>query len=64
MLSPDKHNKILKSDIAVLKIADMCVGGLSAPAGQVSQTHCRQNERGTAHIHVRTKSGPKPFLEI
>lgn len=64
MLSPEKHNKIFKSDVAVLKIPDICVGGLSAPAGHISKTHCRQNEYGTAHIHIRTKSGPKPFLEI
>lgn len=64
MLSSEKQNKILKSDVAVLKIADLCAGGLSGPAGQISKTHCGQNERGTSHIHIRTRSAPKPFLEI
>ena len=64
MLSSDKHNKILKSDVAMLKIPGNCNGMLSAPAGHLSNVHVAQNERGTSKINLRHVSQTKPFLEL
>jgi hypothetical protein len=64
MLSSEKHNKMLKSDVAMLKIPGNCNGMLSAPVGQLSNVHLAQNERGTSKINLRHVPSAKQFLEL
>jgi hypothetical protein len=64
MLSSQRHNKMLKSDVAILKIPGNCSGMLSAPAGQASNIHMAQNERGTSKINLRKASQVQSFLEL
>lgn len=64
MLSSERHKKAAKSDVAVLKIPGICVGGLTGSAGEISQTHRAQNERGTSHIYIKKKNGAKSFMEL
>lgn len=64
MLSSDRHNKASKSTIAVTKIAGMCTGALSGASGEISRTHCAENERGTTHINVKKIKNSTSFLKL
>ena len=64
MLSSESHHKMLKSDVALLKIPGNCSGMLSAPAGQANNIHMAQSERGTSRINLRKASQTRSFLEL
>lgn len=64
MLSSGRHKKAAKGDVPIVKIPGICVGGLTGPTGEVSQTHCVQNERGTSRIYIKKNCKPKSFMEI
>jgi hypothetical protein len=64
MISLDKKPQYPKTDVPVLKIPDLCIGGLTGPAGNISKTLCNQNKRGTEHINIRPKSHADSFLAL
>ncbi len=64
MLSSDRHNKTSKSNIAITKIAGMCVGALSDSPGNISRTHCVENDRGTTHINIKKQTNSTSFLKL
>jgi len=53
MHSTNAESKLSKKDVPAFQIPSMCVGGLTSSPGDISQKHCRQNSRGTAHIHIK-----------
>jgi hypothetical protein len=63
-LSSDRHNKTSKSNIATTKIAGMCLGALSGPVGDISRTHCVENDRGTTHTNVKKQTNSTSFLKL
>ena len=64
MIALAKPTKLAKTDVPIIKIPGLCIGALTGPTGEISQTHCRQNQRGTAHINIRQKTNSRSFLEL
>ena len=64
MHSSERQNNNDKSDIPITKIHGICAGGLSGSTGDISGTHCRQNERGTTHINLKKLSNSTSFFKL
>ena len=64
MLSLERKPPLPKTDVSILKIPGLCIGGLTGPVGNISKTHCNQNKRGTEHINIRPKSPTGSFLAL
>jgi hypothetical protein len=52
------------SDIPVLKIPGMCVGGLTCSPGDITYKYCLQNKQGTRHNSIKAPQNFKTDLPI
>jgi hypothetical protein len=56
MISANTESKLPKKDIPAFQIPEQCIGGLTCSPGDITNSYCNQNRRGTAHIHIKALS--------
>ncbi len=54
MISDNENSNCSKREKPAFKIAEMCIGPMSSPAGNSSRAETARNNQSTAHVHIKT----------
>lgn len=54
MITDNENPNSLKRERPIFKMAEMCIGPMSSPAGNNSRSDTAGSNQSTAHVHIKT----------